>query len=233
MAFIDEIIEKIKETKRETANSNSRFLSWEHCYKQFYDAFNHLQNLNDEKIDYLALNLAFYLASWGMYRGSSFLLKYDYKVHISAVKLILDKKYAPLLGIYWEENNKDYEKNLNLLFDENGLIEELKEKYSEFHNGNSNISSILISKILLGTLGCIPAYDTYFKKTISKGHNEQGYTNFKQTLSKKSLQSLIQFYSENKETLEFVRNECFLDNDNEIEYPQMKVLDMGFWSYGF
>lgn len=37
---------------------------------------------NDVNLDYLSLQLAFYLASWGMYRGSSFLLQKYYRVHI-------------------------------------------------------------------------------------------------------------------------------------------------------
>lgn len=39
--------------------------------------------------DYLSLQLAYYLASWGMLRGSSFLLWKDYKIHIPMVKEML------------------------------------------------------------------------------------------------------------------------------------------------
>ena len=49
--------------------------------------------------DYLSLQLAFYLASWGMYRGSSFLLQKDYKVHEAVVKELLDSKYNCLFGL--------------------------------------------------------------------------------------------------------------------------------------
>lgn len=49
-------------------DENGRYCSWEHCYSHFYKA---LGNKNAD-IDYLSLQLAFYLASWGMYRGSSF-----------------------------------------------------------------------------------------------------------------------------------------------------------------
>ena len=73
----------IKEQAKKFHNSakdNHRFLSWEHCYSFF---LNNKENLKDDaSIDLAALNLAFYLASWGMYRGSSFLLQYDYKIFI-------------------------------------------------------------------------------------------------------------------------------------------------------
>ena len=39
-------------------------------------------------VDYLTLQLAFYLASWGMYRGSSELLQKDYLIHEPIVEII-------------------------------------------------------------------------------------------------------------------------------------------------
>ena len=70
-------------------DEHGRFRSWEYCYSAFCDA----REDADPDIDYLSLMLAFYLASWGMYRGSSFLLQKDYKVHIPVVKELLRKKY--------------------------------------------------------------------------------------------------------------------------------------------
>lgn len=64
------------------ADENGRYRSWEHCYSHFIKA----RESKEVDYDYLSLQLAFYLASWGMYRGSSFLLQKDYKVHIPVVK---------------------------------------------------------------------------------------------------------------------------------------------------
>ncbi|MBQ8112212.1 MAG: hypothetical protein IJ146_03300, partial [Kiritimatiellae bacterium] len=60
-------------------DANGRYRSWEHCYKVFYEARLKRQKGGCPDYDYLCLHLAFYLASWGMYRGSSFLLQQDYK----------------------------------------------------------------------------------------------------------------------------------------------------------
>jgi hypothetical protein len=76
-------------------DENGRYRSWEHCYSHFYKA----RGNKTADIDDLSLQLAFYLASWGMYRGSSFLLQKDYKVHIPVVKESLKEKYNPLMGI--------------------------------------------------------------------------------------------------------------------------------------
>ena len=61
------------------ADQNGRYRSWEHCYKCFHDA----RNDSNADYDYLSLQLAFYLASWGMYRGSSFLLESNKNIHLN------------------------------------------------------------------------------------------------------------------------------------------------------
>lgn len=100
---------------------NGRFRSWEHCYKQFHDA----RNNPNADIDYLSLHLAFYLASWGMYRGSSFLLQKDYRIHIIVIKEILKEKYDPLFGIECVELRK--KKNQE-------LIDELNTFMGNYYN---------------------------------------------------------------------------------------------------
>ena len=87
MAIIDEFIKKTGEFYGELkVQDRHRYCSWEHCYAQFYEA---RQNPEKPNIDNLSLHLAFYLASWGMYRGSSFLLQYDYTIHTFVVEEIL------------------------------------------------------------------------------------------------------------------------------------------------
>lgn len=76
-------------------DENGRYRSWEYCYSHFIKA----RGSKDVDYDYLSLQLAFYLASWGMYRGSSFLLQKDYKIHIPVVKELLSDKYDTLAGI--------------------------------------------------------------------------------------------------------------------------------------
>ena len=81
-------------------DENARYKSWEYCYKIFGEKQN---KIAPETIDLLCLHLGFYLASWGMYRGSSFLLQKDYKVHKDAVLEMQKEKYNILYEIYLEE----------------------------------------------------------------------------------------------------------------------------------
>ena len=141
---------------------HGRYMSWRHCYK----AFSENRNMTDEQtVDYLALHLAFYLASWGMYRGSAFLLQKDYKVHIPIVRIIQEEKYNSLLGISAEDLCKS--SNLALL-DEIGA--RIRSSYAEERPSCAGVvnyaTDTLITKILLEKLAELTIYPEFIKKQI-------------------------------------------------------------------
>ena len=173
----------------------------------------------------MSLQLAFYLASWGMYRGSSFLLQKDYKVHIPVVKELLSKEYDALAGIECIEFRK--ESNQQLLLEINSFLGQYYDKIRREVKGQelkNQLSFTLITKILMGTLGCVPAYDRYFIAGIKKQKVTTGNYNLK------SIMKLVDFYEKNSVRLEPVREKMEVDG---MPYPQMKMLDMGFWQIGF
>lgn len=197
-------------------DTHGRYMSWRHCYKAFSENRN---EVNEQTVDYLALHLAFYLASWGMYRGSSFLLQKDYKVHIPVVRIILEEQYNPLFGISAEELCK--QSNLDLL-DEVGT--RIRNCYAEETPASSgeinNATNTLVTKILLGTLGCVPAYDRYFVQSVKKHHISSGAYN------RNSIYHISRFYCDNLDEFERLRHEL---NKCGTEYPPMKLMDMCFW----
>lgn len=202
------------------SDPHGRYLSWEHCYKVFLEN----RDANDEQaIDHLALHLAFYLASWGMYRGSSFLLQKDYKVHIPVVKIIQEKKYDPLVGICAKDLCK--EQNLTLLEDIGKRIYACYAEDTPASDRKINAASdTLITKILLGTLGCVPAYDRFYKESVKKHHISSGNYN------KKSVCRVAKFYCDHEDSFEKLRLEL---SECRIEYPPMKLMDMCFWQDGY
>ena len=115
MNTLDSIINSSKKFYECLNNDeNCRYRSWEHCYSHFMRS----RGQKNVDYDYLSLQLSFYLASWGMYRGSSFLLQKDYKVHIPAVKELLNEKYDNLAGIkcvdFRKESNQElFKKSVN------------------------------------------------------------------------------------------------------------------------
>ena len=73
------------------ADPHHRYRSWEHCYR-FFRARPRETLLADK--DTAALHLAFYLASWGMLRGSTFLLQKAYTAHTGVVERLLSREFA-------------------------------------------------------------------------------------------------------------------------------------------
>ena len=166
-----------------------------------------------------------------MYRGSSFLLQKDYKNHIPVVEEILRPEYNKLFGIHCSELKKN--ENLNTLkkLEENisSYYSEERSKYytkdlKEEKEVKNKLSSTLITKILMGTLGCVPAYDRYFIDGIKSQKVSTGIFNTK------SLLLLVDFYEQNEIKLEIERNKMEVYG---LPYPQMKFLDMGFWYIGY
>lgn len=86
------------------------------------------------------------------------------------------------------------------------------------------MSPVLNTKILMGTLGCVPAYDRFFVDGIKKHKVTTG------EYSRESVLRLVDFYEAHNDHLEEVRRGFECDG---LIYPQMKLLDMGFWQIGF
>ena len=203
------------------ADSNGRYRSWEHCYKCFHDA----RNDSAPDLDYLSLQLAFYLASWGMYRGSSFLLQKDYKVHVPVVEELLKVHYNGLFGLECIELRKnDVQKKLTELnWFMTVYYDKIRKSVKETEVKNK-LSATLTTKILMGILGCVPAYDRYFIDGVKGQKVTTGIYNIK------SLLKLVDFYDTNRVRLEETRKRLKV---YDLPYPQMKLLDMGFWQIGF
>ena len=220
MGNVIDLVIKAANTFYETMSNdeNGRFHSWEHCYKCFHDA----RGGSSYDVDYLSLQLAFYLASWGMYRGSSFLLQKDYKVHIPVVNELLKSDYDCLRGI----ECKEIKRHKDALMKLDGVLNEYYESVRKTVKGaavSNKVSDTLITKVLMGTLGCVPAYDRYFKDGIKILKVSTGNYNYD------SLIKLVDFYEENRVRLEEIRKNFKVYG---LPYPQMKLLDMAFWQIG-
>jgi len=215
MSEIVKTVETFYESVKQ--HPNHRYMSWEHCFNAF-------KNSDNCDVDYLSLHLAFYLASWGMYRGSSALLWKDYKVHYEAVNII--KNYPSLqcrIGNEVQESQiskiLSAKRDLENYYRSIGYTKPTKTGSTE---GFVSATDTLITKILLGTLGCVPAYDRLlvigFKGSkINKGFNE------------KSLKSIFEFINNNLVSLKEIQSRINLDGSY---YPLMKIVDMYFWEIG-
>lgn len=197
-----------------------RFKSWEHCFNFFRENYRTIEN--EKVFDQGCLHLAFYLASWGMLRGGSFLLQKDYRVHQYFLKeVVSNSRYEKYLENYTTPNRE------NVM----GIVDLIKSTSNAYEcnivqiNGKEKkieLSDTLISKILLGVYGIVPAYDRYFKQGLNMhGINQQ--------LNQSSLLELAEFYSTYED--DFAKCQLLFSKDG-IHYTPMKLVDMYFWQIG-
>lgn len=212
---INDIIEKY--LSGITTDEFHRYKSWDNCFQ----AFNR-SNQNEAQI----LELAFYLASWGMYRGSSGLLQKNHLIHKGAVDIIISTNVQKLRCNQSMEVSRE---NINAILE---VKNQLDKHYSSiyFTKGGGKPKPIsptdtLLSKIMLGTLGCVPAYDRYFIEGLREV--KMKHTGF----SSDSLAELFNFIDDNKNEIEQLQN--LIKTKTQKHYPLMKILDMYFWQIGY
>ena len=194
-----------------------RYKSWDNCFHKFS-----VSSQSENQI----LELAFYLASWGMYRGSGGLLQKNHLIHKGAVDILFSKSNQKLKCNETTEIKKE---NIKAIL---SVKQELAKHYSNiyFTKGADKPKPIsatdtLLSKIMLGTLGCVPAYDRYFIEGLKEMKIQ--HTRFNEA----SLTELFNFIDKNKSEIEQAQK--LIKTKTQRHYPLMKILDMYFWQIGY
>ena len=147
---------------------------------------------------------------------NSFLMQKDYKIHADVVRLIYQPEWDDLWDLSPEKLSQEYYADRIMK-----LSESITEAYVA--SGAGIPTDTLLTKILLGTVGCVPAYDRYFKKALA----DTGAA--PQVFSAKSIRTLGNLYLDHEDEFEKLRKHC----GSRIEYPAAKILDMCFFEYGF
>lgn len=209
-------IETVVNQFKKDSKPDDRYTSFDYCYNYFLSTKDFKNDIEKS-----CLTLGFYLASWGMLRGSSFLLQKSVKHFQPTIEYI-----ATLDKSVWKIDVDSYnEENINRILDIYRNIKGLL-----IQNGNSHLT--LITKILLGVFGFIPAYDQYFCDTFRNIFNDKK-SRFR-AVNRESLNLIKEFYDNNRCVIDKLSNEtCTTDflkeQKTNIKYPKAKIIDM----YGF
>lgn len=200
-----------------TADKFHRYKSWDNCFRAFSTS---------KQSEIQVLELAFYLSSWGMYRGSSGLLQKNHLIHKGAVEIVFSKTSQKLKC---NESIEIKRENINAILE---VKKQLAKHYSSiyFTKGTDKPKPIsptdtLLSKIILGTLGCVPAYDRYFIDGLRE--MKMQHTGF----NVGSLSELFAFIYNNKNEID--KAQKLIKTKTQKHYPLMKILDMYFWQIGY
>lgn len=131
--------------------SAPRSQSYDHCFNYFADT----RDLEDD-LEKSCVILGFYLASWGMYRGSTFLQQHTNSSHlVPTIRKIQDLRPALAsidLHNYTEDN-----------------IRAVLDAYREIRDAlqiEQRSQVTLVTKIMVAVFGCIPAFDRNFTEGL-------------------------------------------------------------------
>jgi len=199
----------------DSASPDHRYASFDYCYNYFCTVPDVAADMERS-----CLALGFYLASWGMLRGSSFLLGKSAKHFERVVEYIgeLDRKTWLIdVDSYTAENTE------TIISIYHGIKERL------IPGGERDL--VLTTKVLLGVLGFVPAFDNYFTSTFRTLF--AGRCGFR-SVSKESLSLVAEFYDSNEIAIDTLASNTFTTDfktgqKTNIHYPKAKIIDM----YGF
>ncbi len=198
---------------------STRLNSWDICHREFVRSIG--KALSDKTIEILALHLIGYLASWGMYRGSSFLLKdHSYLLHKNLIPILMQKKYIPLFNI---EDIKSARQYLSLIVD---VYCEIESYYANIRGKGKAISDTLVTKVMLGVYGCIPAYDTNVRNALKRCHIKHEGT------IENNIRDLIDALENAQEFYKAIKAEQTRLKKKGKSYTLMKTIDTVLWAIG-
>lgn len=208
-------IELVISDFKDKSKPDDRYTSFDYCFNYFRST----KDLTDD-IEKSCLVLGFYLASWGMLRGSSFLLQHSIN-HFKPTILYINS----LEKSVWDIDVDNYdEKNIEIIIE---IYNEIRKRL--IPNGNTDLT--LVTKVLLGVFGFIPAFDNYFCETFRKLFD--GKCGFRK-VNKASLSFIHNFYQENNSSIDNLSYNTFTTDflsgkKTKLNYPKAKIIDM----YGF
>jgi hypothetical protein len=193
--------------------ADARYASFDYCFN-YFQSFREAGSVpaiaEPANIQLSCLHLGFYLASWGMLRGSAELLQKSARHFIPVIESIAGADSA-----LWEIDAHCYtEPNMRQLLD-TGRV---------FRQSQPGMSDILVTKIMLGVFGNVPAFDTNFKKGFQVA-----------TFGPKALRKISTFYEENRTVIDGYRTptlDFVTGQPTSRTYTRAKVIDMAFFIEG-
>jgi len=208
-------IEKVVEAFKAKSGPSERFTSFDYCYNYFL----HTADLKKD-IEKSCLTLGFYLASWGMLRGSSSLLQKSVRHYRRTIDYI-----ATLPRSMWKIDVDCYtEDNTEQIIE---IYHEIKDRLID----DGKAHRTLITKVLLGVFGFVPAFDDYFCETFRELSGDQ--CRFR-SVNRKSLGMIKDFYEANRSKIDrlsaqTLTTDFITGKKTSTNYPKAKIIDM----YGF
>lgn len=211
-------------TEGQTSKDYGRERSWDFC-------FNHFQNnpTPTHDMELSCIQLGYYLASWGMLRGSSYLFGQTNARHYRETIEVVER-YNPQM------REIDAQR-----FPESDVQQVILAAYVDLREAllpQGGSPRTLISKVMMGTWGVLPSFDSYLVKGFrSLAETKKEMTAFN-SVGARSLTLLGEFYDHHNTEIDrltqrFTTVDFATGEFTDRHFSQAKIIDMFGFQKGF
>jgi hypothetical protein len=201
-----------------------RAASFDYCFNYFQD-FRSRGEIDalalPPNIEASCLHLGYYLASWGMLRGSTVLHTKSYRFFVPVIQAIAQEPPS-----VWGIDVDQYaDASIAELLQ---LKSRMRAAMAVTSPGGDPVTvptDTLVTKVLLGVFGSVPAFDTFFKRGF------RAVTDKAVKMDQRTLSAIGDFYAANAaaidqqraRTLDFATGRL-----TRLRYTRAKIIDMVF-----
>ncbi len=210
-----------------TKEKYPRLMGWEFVWDWVQQDVPWTHLASEEMRQTTALHLGFYLANWGMLRGSSDLLRVNLDFFEDLVVHLFDGRRVP--SDFWDLQFTDFAPEAEKCEQASDLFDKAKAALVNFEDTDI-WTNTLVTKILLGLWGQIPAFDLNVNtglRAYLKEHPEYTVRN-KMRVSSATLTDLASIAADNRWRLATPHK----TRHGRHRYPAGKIIDMAFFRYG-
>lgn len=192
--------------------------SWDYCYSWFRAG-------RGEDLRRDCLELGYYLANWGMFRGSGALMRTNLTAFVPVMDVI-NAHDEEMRGVQLAGSNSEWR-----------ALEEVYGALSVTLPSHVQPSATLITKVILGVWGCIPAMDTYVLAGVRKlqqTKGKQGIASFNRNYYDFMVE-LTQTHTDEIDRYRTTAKLSTFNSDTTVGAPNLpvgKVLDMYLFQIG-
>ncbi len=202
---------------------DKREASFDYCYN-YFQSFREQGRLPEllepQHLQEACLQIGFYLASWGMYRGKAFLLRRSARHYVPLIRTIVD-----MPAEVWDIDTGLYSaSNIDCL---QACERQVAQALAA---GEFKPTLTLTTKVMLGVFGNVPAIDTFVFKGLKAATGVSSWN-----LSTNTLTAIEQFYLEHQLTFdaaEIHTLDFLTGKPTARSYSHAKLVDMALFIAG-
>lgn len=220
----DDIVDRVIEFAGRSISDGvvpGRAQSYDHCYNYFADT----EDLEADLEKSCAI-LGFYLASWGMYRGSTYLQQNTSSAHLAGTIRAIQTLRPDLAPVDLDSYSLQ---NVDLVLRAYGEIKEALQIEQR-----SQIT--VVTKIMVAVFGCIPAFDKNFTAGFRTVLGQSARLPYAR-VDEQVLQLLAAFYRANRSDIDKLHEQSRtvifgLDSPAKHRLSRAKIIDMYCYHLG-